>query len=104
MLVTDPSLGEDRKMCPKHGVAHGVCVDPIRTSHVPLTDESFGGLEKWTTELKANRFDPFEALDKIAGLRVLGLDEIGGDSCLGDFDAVRVHLGALRAYITGMEK
>ena len=38
--MTVPQLGLDpegsqRKMCPKHGVAHGVCVDPIKPEIPP---------------------------------------------------------------------
>ncbi len=95
-------------MCPKHGIAHGVCVDPIKTTGGSTTSEP-GYVKPSVTGEPAQhipcssetitlRFCPFEALDlieKIAG------DEQTREEGVGTL-LTQVH--ALRAYITGMGK
>ncbi len=118
MLVTDKSLGQDWPMCPKHGVAHGVCVEPIKA---PLFCSSCGytphGCDPCRERLledkppntiylrdpyemqdavpPPNRFDPYEALDRI-GCAVKREEWYT--------QPVNADLHALRAYITGMEQ
>ncbi|KKL26222.1 hypothetical protein LCGC14_2397430 [marine sediment metagenome] len=121
MVVMDKSLGEDRKMCPKHGIAHGVCVDPIKAEVPPDAQpaEDFPGIAMTsctfcgetaitfphTCDINkvpdlTNRFDPYETLDAIEGA-VSSLGFTRGHS-LGD--RIISHVFALRAYITGMER
>lgn len=50
-------------------------------------------------EPEVNRFDPFEALDKILEAMLRGTMK-----CANDVDIVAKRLENLRAYITGMEK
>lgn len=81
------SIQDMTTWCPKHGVAHGVCIDPIR-----VTDSQ-----------KPNRFDPYEALDDILQrMGELVTDYISGGCRNTDEIGNQVH--ALRAYITGMER
>ena len=123
-VVTNESLGEDsqRQMCPKHGIAHGVCVDPIKAESAPGEHQNWeedggtwwwtrniGGLERPATELNpsppsprstppTNRFDPYEALDKIQGF----ICNFGANSAAQEIAEGQLY--ALRAYITGMER
>lgn len=108
------SIQDMTTWCPKHGVAHGVCIDPIRvdeqdpTTGRPMTVEDgeagdlvvklrnmVAQLEEECERLRdgfpePNRFDPYEALDQI-------LETVHGLT-------VENHVHALRAYITGMER
>ena len=82
--------------CPKHGVAHGFCVEPIKTTsdYSHIEDPDYVEPETVTTTtltfLEPKRFDPYEALDEI-----LELSPLAG---------VRRNVRCLRAYITGMER
>ncbi len=91
MVFKAESHSEQRKMCPKHGIAHGVCVDPIKAEAPPEESLQVGGLggtstasctlcgetgitfphtcpgssggQDHLTPVQPNRFDPYEALD-----------------------------------------
>ena len=101
--------GEQRKMCPKHGVAHGVCVEPIKAEippeppKLPLhlepcdipnctwcgADTSVAAEHRVIGELVAaqdrlmapNRFDPYEALGRCLRRRRRKGLRSGGSRC-----------------------
>ena len=124
------SLPDLTTMCPKHGVAHGVCVDPVRAEIPTLEGACREVVETYKTyeDEKANRITVVEAPRP---------DESVGDCCpeCGGYvfnpettppnrfdpfealdtinraipgtrcgDEVRSTVHALRAYITGMER
>ena len=114
-------MSEQTAMCPRHGVAHGVCVDPVKTTTEglaladppPSLAKAMGLPEEATTiddnaekclapsrcVIHApNRFDPYEALD-----RVEQIVEFSGTSTATRLEGARI-IYALRAYITGMER
>ena len=113
-------MNERTDWCPKHGVAHGVCVEPIKTTteglalaDPPPSLAKAMGLPEEATTIDDNaekclapsrcvihsptRFDPFEALHEIYREAKDASDEYHMEKTLA-----AVH--ALRAYITGMER
>ena len=122
-------LDYQREMCPKHGIAHGVCVDPIKTGGGrpsvtgepaqytcstgtsrasctfcggPITDRPHicrGLIPYEAPDTSPNRFCPFEALDGIVDTA----QKVASDPVYFT-EIIRNRVYALRAYITGMER
>ncbi len=97
-------MNEQTMMCPKHGVAHGVCVDPMDASDTmwespPPPHVVFNPRLAEEMNPKAlNRFGPYEALDLIdrANFSPRHLPD--------SLKLVHQQVDLLRAYFTGMEK
>ena len=129
MLVTHRAQSSQREMCPKHGIPHGVCVDPIKAKIPTEEDLQVGGLGYSALEIHdegkaTNRFEPHlcalcETIHVLPRLgepsrcptnrfdpfEALGEIHIEAQSAPeSSYQAICKQVLALRAYITGMGK
>ena len=112
-MKVEEKMSEQTAMCPKHGVEHGVCVDPVRADQTEKPEKPCPDCGKtWCfgerhicTVSPANRFDPYEALDTIQQIVDCGTQEDGA-SLITEMECGTLyrHVCTLRAYITGMER